>query len=60
MSYTLNSVEKKNLQEIKNAYYMSPVLGCLDSLLIQEDSSSYIFAFNKVDQVLRDSEDEVK
>lgn len=60
MSYKLNILEAKNLQEIESAYYMLPVLNKIQSYLDKKDPQSYIKAFDKVFEILRTSENEVR
>ncbi|OKH19097.1 BsaWI family type II restriction enzyme [[Limnothrix rosea] IAM M-220] len=60
MSYQLSSTEEKNLKDIQTAYYMPPVLQRIDLLLKEKIPKSYVFAFNKVYQILRESETEVR
>ncbi|NJN73078.1 MAG: hypothetical protein HC799_09865 [Limnothrix sp. RL_2_0] len=60
MSYQLNELEEKNLKDIKNAYYMAPVIKKLDSYLDINSEQSYLQAFNKVYEILTSSKNDVE
>lgn len=60
MSYKLNKLEEKNLQEIKKAYYMTPVIKRLDACMDETNQKSCAEAFNKVYRILLDSEADVR
>lgn len=58
--YHLTKEEAKDLEDIKNKYYMGPILKRIDEELMQKKPHEWKYIFNKINQILFSSETEVK
>ena len=57
--YKLTKEEKKIIEKIENTYYMKPILNKFN-ILIQNKKTTWLNSFNKIYDVLKNSEQEVR
>jgi len=60
MSYQFNKNESNLLKEISEKYYMDPVLEKINLYIETQDMNTYKRAFDKIHDILRSSEEEVR